>query len=412
MIVDLHAHLPMHVAPDAEDALAPRRHRRSHTRDALRARRHSSIRDWLRYWLLEAASYVANYPDARGPAVTLPELEAGDVGVALSCLYSPLDEFDSRHFDGDAPEPDYVPELEALMRDVEGEVAQHASRAGIARDWNEIQKLIAAGKTAIVHCIEGGFLLGATPPQVRASVRHFAHLGIAYVTLAHLFYRQVATNTAAIPFLPDCVYHALFHQPPVGLTELGWTAAHACAEQGILIDITHMSNTSIAELFDWLENVEGPDKVAVVATHQAARVVDGCCTPDYNLSDKWIRKIAERKGVVGLIFCPHYLGRGARDRAPRSWDEAVALLAKHANYIASITGNWQSVAIGTDMDGFTKPGLHGLERARDLYRLEKALAPLVGGRANAAAMCSGNALRVLEQAWGKKRSLSLPPALA
>jgi hypothetical protein len=37
---------------------------------------------------------------------------------------------------------------------------------------------------------------------------------------------------------------------------------------------------------------------------------------------------------------------------------------------------------------------------------------MVGGPANAAAMCSGNALRVLEQAWGKKRTLPLPSAIA
>ena len=43
--------------------------------------------------------------------------------------------------------------------------------------------------------------------------------GVAYVTLAHLFFRQVATNAPAIPFIPDRIYRLLFPQSrDVGLT--------------------------------------------------------------------------------------------------------------------------------------------------------------------------------------------------
>ena len=75
---------------------------------------------------------------------------------------------------------------------------------------------------ALVHCVEGGFHLGATTEQVDASVTALAGRGVAYVTLAHLFWRRVAANAPAIPFLPDVVYSTLFPQKAgIGLTELG-----------------------------------------------------------------------------------------------------------------------------------------------------------------------------------------------
>ena len=53
-----------------------------------------------------------------------------------------------------------------------------------------------------MHCIEGGFHLGATPEEVTAHVHELADRGVAYITLAHLFWRRVATNAPALPFLP------------------------------------------------------------------------------------------------------------------------------------------------------------------------------------------------------------------
>ena len=51
---------------------------------------------------------------------------------------------------------------------------------------------------AFLHCVEGGFHLGDSPEAVRSNVAELAGEGVAYVTLAHLFWRQIATNTPAI----------------------------------------------------------------------------------------------------------------------------------------------------------------------------------------------------------------------
>ena len=46
----------------------------------------------------------------------------------------------------------------------------------------------------------------------RAPSASSAQRGVAYITLAHLFYRGVAQNAPAIPFVPDALYKIVFPQ--------------------------------------------------------------------------------------------------------------------------------------------------------------------------------------------------------
>ena len=52
------------------------------------------------------------------------------------------------------------------------------------------------------------------------------------------------------------------------------------------------------------------------------------------------------------------------------------------------------MGIGSDLDGFIKPTLAGVETAEDMCKLEVALADRYGP-ASADQICSGNALRML-----------------
>src|SRR3712207_2637966 len=75
MLVDLHAHYPMHVAPG----------------------RAAARRDRLDAGWVGLAGRLWNYESfAAGPSVTIERLRAGGVGVALSVLVTPLLEMGSR----------------------------------------------------------------------------------------------------------------------------------------------------------------------------------------------------------------------------------------------------------------------------------------------------------------------------
>jgi microsomal dipeptidase-like Zn-dependent dipeptidase len=257
----------------------------------------------------------------------------------------------------------------------------------------------------MVHCVEGGFALGADDGEVRATVAKLAERGVAYVTVAHLFYRQVATNAAALPFLPDPVYHMLFHQPRKGLTGLGRTAVDALVDHGILIDVTHMSSRSLKDTLDRLEKNPAARGVPVIASHGACRLGR---SPEYNLKDKEIKRIARRDGVVALIDAAHYLA-GKRGRQPTDVETSVALICRHIDRIRDLTGSFDHVAIGTDLDGFIKPSLPGLKHEGEMTELQSRLRKRYGP-ADAEKICSGNALRMLHYRFPGATDRGRPPA--
>ena len=387
MIADLHSHYPMHLTIRARGSIvklmasAPGRWR---------------LLDAARSVLIRVASRFANYQSFEaGPRVTVPLLREGKVGVALSVLHSPFDEMDLGKRYGSPPDPNYFPTLLRLLDDVEKEVAEDFSdRAAVAHDRLELEAALAADKTALVHCVEGGYHLGETVDHVDANITELGKRGCAYITLAHLFYRSVATNVNAIPFLPEGIYRFLFPMPPgVGLAALGTTAVKAMVRERILIDVSHMSQESLDQTFALLDELDPEHAVPVIASHVTYRFGHD----RYNVSDETIDRIVGRGGVMGLILAEHQ----AADGFPKTktFDDSVNLLCRHINRIAEVAGSHEHTAIGTDLDGFIKPTLSGLDNSAKLAGLESSLVARYGA-ADAELITSGNVLRLLRTYWG------------
>lgn len=388
MIVDLHAHYPMHLDPAFRGATLARmtNPNRNLWRDILRAR------------IVDLASRIDNYRSwDSGPAVTVDSLGQGEVGVALSVLYSPFDEIDLERPYAAPPGPDYFATLLRQLELVERDIQElHSTRAGVARNVAELDALISAGKVALVHAVEGGFHAGGTSADIASNVAMLARRGVAYITVAHLFFRQIATNAPALPFLPDGVYRRLFPQRSEGLTALGEDLVRAMVENGILVDVTHMDEHSLADLFALLDEIDPARRLPVIASHIACRF--GRLA--YNLEDETLAKIAQRGGVMGVILCQHYACDGIRKRT-KTFAQSMDVIRQQIDRIVRVTGSLDHVAIGTDLDGFIKPTLEGLSSAGDLSRMEQALVGTYGA-SDAEKICSGNALRVLRDHWQKR----------
>jgi len=247
-----------------------------------------------------------------------------------------------------------------------------------------------------VHCLEGGFHLGSSPQDIDAAVSRLASRGVAYITLAHLFWRSVATNAPALPFLPDAVYRRLFPQPKVGLTELGRAAVRAMVREGVLVDVAHMSTRALQDTFALLDELDPGRGVPVISSHAGYRFG----RQEYALTDDALRLIAARGGVVGLIFAEHQILDGLGIKKTTSLQQSVEILCQHIDKLAEVTGSHRHVAIGSDLDGFIKPTLAGLQSAADLASLEGPLAARYGPT-DAELMLSGNVLRVLRAGWGR-----------
>jgi microsomal dipeptidase-like Zn-dependent dipeptidase len=384
LLVDLHAHFPMHLLVDDQQ------------------RTHERARVWLRQrWqgrVVELISRVANYQGPRdSPSVTEQQMRAGEVGVALSMLYQPFNEIDLTESYGAPPRASYFSDLVDQRQTVENYVAAHKDAVAIAHSADELDSLLGGGVPILIHAVEGGFQLGRDPAEVRSNVQELAGLGIAYVTVAHLFFRDVATNAPALPFLPDWLYNLAFPQGKTeGLTPLGHAVIDAMVDEGILIDLTHMRAQSIRDVLAQLDARDPGREIPVLATHMAYRF-GGL---QYSFDDETIKAVAARGGVLGCILCEHFMTSGLS--VASSLEGSLEALCRHIDKIHELTGSYDNIGIGSDLDGYIKPALPGLEEMSRMTALQAHLRARYGD-ADAEKICNGNALRVLRAEWGRKR---------
>ncbi len=137
-----------------------------------------------------------------------------------------------------------------------------------------------------------------------------------------------------------------------GLTAEGRALVAEARRLGILIDVSHASDATVAD-------VCAADAGPLVASHSNARAVRDHAR---NLTDPQIRCIAASGGVVGLNLHAPFLGEGAD----------TAAVVRHAAHLRDVGGPGV-VALGSDFDGWiTTPA--GLPDAGALPTLWAALA--------------------------------------
>ncbi|HMD52456.1 MAG TPA: membrane dipeptidase [Solirubrobacteraceae bacterium] len=378
MIVDLHAHYPMHLDPE-------KRYARGHMLKWESER--------VRALIIRIASIVyKNYggPDDE-PSVTVESMRKGDVGVALSMLYEPLNEFEKPF--GGKPEPEYYDAILRQLKEVEDDIrTKHARDARTVHTRKELEDCLNDGLLAIVHAVEGGFQLGVKPAEIDKNVAELAQRGVAYVTLAHLFFRQVATNAPALPEFSDRCYERLFPQPKEGLTAIGRAAVKAMYDHRMLVDITHMSERSIADTFALLDELDEDKGHPVIAGHIACRFGP----LSYDVTDATIERVADRNGVLGVIDSQHLITKRDNGNASdKTFDDTAGLIFEQIDHIHEVTGSYENIGIGSDLDGFATPSLVGLKSSGDMRELQERIRKQYGPQ-TAEKICSGNALRVLQ----------------
>ncbi|HEX2087201.1 MAG TPA: membrane dipeptidase [Solirubrobacteraceae bacterium] len=388
MLADMHVHYPMHVVHDVTPETAVKRMRK--------LRGGPRLRDKFRALVIRVLAAFINmrYPwsDYR---VSVDELTAGGVGFVWSALYRPFEEMDLSKPYGAPPDSAYYPQLVGDLADVEAEVAaRDPAVIRIAHDRAELDAGLAAGGITLVHAVEGGFHLGDTEEEVADNVADLARRGVAYITLAHLFYRGVATNAPALPFLPDALYRRLFPQPAEGpVTDRGEAAVRAMVAHGVLVDLSHADEPAFARVIQLLDEELDPRcEVPIISSHAGYRFGG----QHYMHSEQQVLEFKRRDGVIGLIMAQHQLCDGLR--RTKTIERSFEVIAKHIDRIHEITGSHRHVALGSDFDGFIKPTMGGLEKAGDFAQLERRLRERYGDEA-AEMLCWRNAQRVLQAVW-------------
>lgn len=330
----------------------------------------------LEFW---AANLLLNYASGE-PRVSLQKFEAGSPGGAASVLYDPDDEF----FRDSSPRPEAFENLLAQMDNVEKEVAASGNAVQMVKNPADLERKLGTGERFLFHCIEGAHGFGGDAANVsRAAAR-----GVAYVIVAHLFFRGVATCENGIPFLPDEIFRALNPEQDarIGLTPLGEEIVTEIFRHGMIADITHATERACADIFRIAKSFPGRP---VISSHNGVRYESNY---PLNLSDDTIRQIADTGGLIGVILSPYWL------RQPEEQifgADGFPIVFKTINHIAKIT-SFDHVAIGTDLDGFIHP-IRGCET----YAQTPALVSAIQTRypRDADKILFANALRVLKAGW-------------
>lgn len=391
MLVDVHAHYPMQVIGDVvPDTLL---------KEAKRARNRPTLRDRVRAIVLRIAStFFSHRSPVRNYRVSVDGMRSSGVGVAMSVLTSPFEEAALGRPFGSAPESQYFQALLKDMKAVEDEIATHPrDELRLVRTLAELDDALDAKATALVHALEGGFSLGEGVQEVTDNVATLKQRGVVYITLAHLLYRQVATNCSAFPFLNDERYRKLLPQPEgVGLTERGVAALRAMVDNRVLLDIAHMRQDALDVTFKLLDEELDPNhEYPVLATHVGYRFGD----QEYMLTEDTVLEIKRRNGLIGLILAQHQLNDADPNEETEDFEDSLRVIFKHIDKLADIMGGYEHLVLGTDFDGFIKPTMPGLDNMGHLAKLERELEKRY--KDNARLITSENALRVLRQLWSR-----------
>jgi microsomal dipeptidase-like Zn-dependent dipeptidase len=358
-LLDLHAHFPMHLHFPPRIVHFP-----------------PPVDKELEFW---AANTLLNFQGGK-PRVSLEKLLAGAPGGIGSVLYDPEDEF----FRSAKPVPTAFNDVLGQINEVETELTK-SGKVKIARSPADVDRFLNSGERFVFHCIEGAFAFGGNPANVEKAARN----GVVYVTVAHLFYRGVATCENAIPFLDDRIFQSVLNaeqDPTIGLTELGRDITTELLRCGVLIDITHATQQAQKELFRMALRQDVP----LISSHSGVRAMS-----DYplNLTPDAILQIAKSNGVVGVILAKHWL----RHRSEQfGGPDGLDLLFRTIRYIGNLTKNFDHIAIGTDLDGFIDP----ITPCGNYAETTNLVAAVQGEfPAHADKILYKNALRVLHAGW-------------
>ena len=142
-----------------------------------------------------------------------------------------------------------------------------------------------------------------------------------------------------------------------GLTDAGVALVRACAEIGILIDLSHLNEKGF-----W--DVAGLAAGPLVASHSGAHAV---APASRNLTDAQLDAIGASGGLVGIVYATAFVRADMADDP----DTPLAAIAAHARYVADRIGV-EHVGLGSDFDGATLPAplgdVAGLPRLLDALR--------------------------------------------
>ena len=195
-----------------------------------------------------------------------------------------------------------------------------SSTSALASEMRSYARARADGRLAVFLAVQGGNAFDSPD-----DVRMLPGGSLLRVTLLHLTDSGLGATSSPLGR----------SRGRGGLTAAGRALVEALNERRILVDLAHASKATFWQALDAHDPALPP-----VVTHTGVAGVQ----PSWrNLDDDQIRAVADRGGVVGIMYHRGFLGRPAR----RVGAEAIV---RHLEHAISVGGE-DVAALGSDWDG-------------------------------------------------------------
>jgi microsomal dipeptidase-like Zn-dependent dipeptidase len=228
--------------------------------------------------------------------------------------------------------------LDLLEDELHGSAAPYAN---LAKNPKQMRDLLAVPKhesrwrIPVLHTVEGGHALGGRLELIET----LAKRGVAMIGITHFFNNGIATSANSFPYFPD----ANSSWPRHGLSEFGHEVIAEMERLGMIVDVTHATNTAIEQI---LQASSRP----LVATHASARTL---ADHPYSMLDDHLEEVAGRGGLIGVILDPYLLSNyGSVHEADTRG--SLRDVVRTIKYLAKLIGH-KHVGIGSDYAGFISP---------------------------------------------------------
>ncbi|MGA7306366.1 MAG: dipeptidase, partial [Rhodothermales bacterium] len=213
---------------------------------------------------------------AEGGNFDYPRAVKGGLNAPFMSIYIPAEYQET----GGAPEF-----ADSLIDMVEGFVTHAPDKFAIAKSPADVRSQFQKGLISLPMGMENG-----APIVDLAKLTHFHDRGISYITLTHSKVNQIS----------DSSYDE--ERKWNGLSPFGEQVVHEMNRLGIMVDISHVSDSAF---YDVMAITEAPP----IASHSSARYF----TPGFerNMTDEMIQMLADHGGVIQITFGSSFLTEAA-----------------------------------------------------------------------------------------------------
>ncbi|TNF88697.1 MAG: membrane dipeptidase [Gammaproteobacteria bacterium] len=194
---------------------------------------------------------------------------------------------------------------EGLIDSVEALAASAPEKFGVATCTADVLALKEAGRISLPMGMEnGGPIEGSFE-----NLSHFANRGIRYVSLAHSKSNHISDSSYDL------------NEQWQGLSEFGKTLIPEMNRQGVMIDVSHISDKAFWQVLELTQ-------LPVIASHSSLRHY----TPGFqrNMSDEMVAALGENGGVIQINFGSNFLTKAARDYSNASQQAMIRFRAEAA----------------------------------------------------------------------------------